>query len=375
VIPHSRPARREAIAGSPAARVEARAERWGLAALVGGLLITVILMSGTRVALAGADSLGNLAAWTAAAFAGVAFAASFIVESWRGHADWRRRLPFVKRAVDLVAMSLAMAMLAYLVVLAVANLFQLGFRGLTVDALGGGALAGAAAAAATYASALSGARVTTDGLATLATLVLFIGTMASMLSSPDESWWQLHFSQLGNLADGAAYRFNLALILTGLVVTVLANYVGHDLEQGLVARGVDPRWRVRLLAWLFAGIGICMTVAGIVPDAVSVPLHVTAATGMVVVFGVFVFCAVRVLPGLPAEVAGFSLFVVIGILVAVALWVPIGYFNLTGTEFIAAGLLFAWLLVFVRAISAYSHGDPNPDAPVPARPIDESSAG
>lgn len=364
MIPHSHPARRDAIAGSPAARVEARAERWGLAALVGGLLITAIVMSGSRWSLAASGpSLGNLAAWIAAGFAGIAFAVSFVIESRRGHAEWRRRLPWAKRAVDLVAMSLAMAMLAYLVVLAVANLFQLGFRGLTVDALGGGALAGAAAAAATYASALSGARVTTDGLATLATLVLFIGTMASMLSSPDESWWQLHFSQLGNLDDGAAYRFNLALILTGLVVTVLANYVGHDLEHGLVARGVDPHWRVRLLTWLFAGIGICLVIAGLVPDAVSVPLHVSAASGMVVIFGVFVFCAVRVLPGLPAELAGFSLFVVIGIVVAVALWAPIGYFNLTGTEFIAAGLLFAWLLVFVRAIGAYSHGDAH-EAPV-----------
>lgn len=369
MIPHSHPARRDAIAGSPAARVEARAERWGLAALVGGLLITVVVMAGSRWSLAGGGpSLGNLAGWIASACAGLAFAASFIIESWRGHALWRRRLPMVKRLIDLLAMSLAMAMLAYLVVLAVANLFQLGFRGLTVDALGGGALAGAAAAAATYAAALSGARVTTDGLATLATLVLFIGTMASMLSSPDESWWQLHFSQLGNVDDSSAYRFNLALILTGLVMTVLANYVGHDLELGFVARGVAPAGRVRTLAWLFAGIGICLIVAGVVPDAVSVPLHVGAASGMVVIFVVFVLCAVRLLPGLPAEVAGFSLFVVIGILVAVVLWVPIGYFNLTGTEFIVAGLLFAWLLVFVRAIGAYSHGEP------PAEPGSSAAA-
>jgi hypothetical protein len=40
--------------------------------------------------------------------------------------------------------------------------------------------------------------------------------------------------------------------------------------------------------------------------------------------------------------------------VAVLLWVPIHYYNLTGMEFIAAGLLFAWLTVFVRAIAAYA---------------------
>lgn len=354
-------ARAEARAAARAAvRVETRAERWGVAAFVVGAVVTIAIMlvRGERMPLAGAASLGNLAGWIAAACAGIVFALSFIAEMRAGHAEWRRRLPLAKRVVDLVAMSIAMAMLAYLLVLAVANLFQLGFVGLTVDPLGGGALAGGAAAALTYAAAVSGARVTTDGLATLATLVLFIGTMASMLSAPDQSWWQLHFSQLGNSDDASGYRFNLALIVTGLVVTVLANYVGHDLERGLLARGVDPQWRVRTLSWLFAGIGLCLAVAGFVPDAVSFPLHVGAATGMVVVFGVFVFCALRFLPGLPRELAGFSLIVVIGILVAVALWVPIGYFNLTGMEFIAAGLLFAWLLVFVRATNAYAAGDP-----------------
>ena len=39
---------------------------------------------------------------------------------------------------------------------------------------------------------------------------------------------------------------------------------------------------------------------------------------------------------------------------SVVLWIPIGYYNLTGMEFIAAGLLFAWLTVFVRMSAAYA---------------------
>lgn len=363
-------------AARAAVRVESRAERWGVAAFAVGAIITIVVMAaiGERMPLAGADSLGNLAGWIAAAFAGVAFPLSFLAERRAGHAAWRERLPFAKRAVDLVAMSVAMAMLAYLLVLAVASLFQLGFVGLTVEPLGGGALAGAAAGAMSYAAAISGARVTTDGLATLATLVLFVGTMASMLSSPDQSWWQLHFSQLGNSGDASGYRFNLALIVTGLVITVLANYVGHDIELGLVARDVEPAWRVRLLSWLFAGIGICLAVAGFVPDAVSFPLHVGAASGMVVVFAAFVFCALRLLPDLPHEFRAFSLFVVIGIIVAIVLWVPIGYFNLTGMEFIVAGLLFAWFMVDVRAIAAYAHGSNGTSGPG-ADAAPEASAG
>ena len=339
------------------ARVEVHAERWGVGAFAIGGLVTVVAMGGERLPLAGPDSLGALAAWVAAASTGLAFAVCFVIEARRGRAAWRAALPLPKRVLDLVAMSAAMAMLSYLLVLAVASVFQLGFHGHTVAPLGGGALAGAAAAALTYMGARSGALVTADGHAALATLVLFLGTMASMLSTPDQSWWQMHFSQLGNVRGDAGYRFNLALILTGLVITALSNYVGHDIELGLRARGVDPRRRVPVLTWLFAGIGICLIVAGSVTDAVNRPVHVGVATGMTVVFAVFVVLSLRFLPGLPREIAGLSLFVVIGILVAVVLWVPIGYFNLTGVEFIAAGLLFAWLLVFARAIDAYAVGD------------------
>jgi hypothetical membrane protein len=349
------------------ARTEVHAERWGVGAFVVGGLVTVIAMGGSRLPLAGPDSVGGLAAWVAAASTGLAFAVCFALEARSERSAWRAGLPLPKRVLDLLAMSGAMAMLSYLLVLAVASVFQLGFHGLTVDPLGGGALAGAAAAALTYMAARWGAHVTADGLAALATLVLFVGTMASMLSTPDESWWQMHFSQLGNVRGDAGYRFNLALIVTGLVITVLSNYVGHSIESGLRARGVDPKRRTTVLTWLFAGIGLCLIVAGSVTDALSRPIHVGVATGMTVIYAVFAVLSVRYLPGLPREVAGLSLFVVIGILAAVALWVPIGYFNLTGVEFIVAGLLFAWLLVFSRAIDAYALGDiQTTDASAPA---------
>jgi len=352
--------------------MESVATRWAVSAFAISATLTIVVMWGDHWPLAvETKSVGNLGAWVASVFAGIAFGTSFIIESRRGYDSWRQRMPLIKRIIDVGAMTAAMAMLSYLVVLAVANLFQQGFRGMFIDPLGGGALVGAATAAFTYAAFLSGSRVTADGLAMLATLVLFTGTMASMLSTPDASWWQLHFSQLGNSSQSAGYKFNLALIFTGLVVTVLANYVGRDVELGLIARGTDPKTRTRQLSWLFAGIGICLMIAGLVPDAVSFPIHVGAASGMVVLFGVFVLCALRFLPGLPKEVSGFSLLVIIGIVVAIALWIPIGYYNLTGMEFIAAGLLFAWLLYFVRAIGVYARTD----APTVARSDAGATAG
>ena len=322
--------------------------------------------------LGGGESVGSLAALLAAIAAGPAFAVSFALERRRGHLAWRNSLPRAKRVTDLIALSAAMMMLAALVVVAVAvavaELFQLGFRGLTIDPFGAAALVAAAVGTMTYVASVSGARVTSTGVASLATLVLFIGTLASMVSASQGDWWRFHFSELGNESGYAGYQFNLSLITTGAVITALANFVAHDLEVGLRAHVDTPQRRARLFAWLLAVIGLCLMVAGFVPDAVAFPVHVGAASGMVVVFGVLVGCLLTLVPGIRRDIAVFSVLVVAGIVVAVALWVPIDYYNLTGSEFIIAGLLFAWLMLFVRQARAYA------DAAAPARPVPAAAA-
>lgn len=262
-------------AGSSGLALESRATRFAIVAFVLTGVVTIFVFHGTHAPLAGEGSVGALAAWAAGGFAAVAFATSFTIEVRRGHAAWRARLPLVKRLIDVFGMSMAMGILAYLIVTAVAQLFQQGFLGMTVDAYGGGVLSGAAAAALVYAASLAGARVTSEGLAMLATLVLF------------------------------------------------------------------------------ACIGVLLAIVGLVPDAVNFAVHVGSASGMVVLFVVYATVALRRLPGVPKDFGGFTVGIVVGIAVSILLWIPIGYYNLTGMEFIAAGLLFAWLMVFVRMATVY----------------------
>ena len=262
-------------AGSSGLALESRATRFAIVAFVLTGVVTIFVFHGTHAPLAGDGSIGALAAWAAGGFAAVAFATSFTIEMRRGHAAWRARLPLVKRLIDVFGMSMAMGILAYLIVTAVAQLFQQGFLGMTVDAYGGGVLSGAAAAALVYAASLAGARVTSEGLAMLATLVLF------------------------------------------------------------------------------ACIGVLLAIVGLVPDAVNFAVHVGSASGMVVLFVVYATVALRRLPGVPKDFGGFTVGIVVGIAVSILLWIPIGYYNLTGMEFIAAGLLFAWLMVFVRMATVY----------------------
>ena len=51
----------------------------------------------------------------------------------------------------------------------------------------------------------------------------------------------------------------------------------------------------------------------------------------------------------------FWTFRVLGLLVvAILLWIPIGYYALTGVEFVSAGLLFSWFIVYARTLEIYA---------------------
>lgn len=204
------------------ARIESLAIRWALIAFVVVALVSGFLMRGGRLPLGGDDSFGRITAWVGGAAAGIVFAIAYTGANRRAEQAWRRRLPLPRRVFDTIVLTIAFATVSALSVEAATRLFQRGFVGMTIDAVGGAALAGACGAFLAYIAGVFGARVVTANLAALATLVLFIGTMASMLTAPDERWWEYHFSQLGNQAGStSAAAFNGALILTGLIITVL----------------------------------------------------------------------------------------------------------------------------------------------------------
>lgn len=352
---------------------ESRASVSALAAFAVGFTVIAISMWGERLPLAGAHSLATRTAWMTAGVTAAAFVVAFVGATRDGTQPWRRRLPAAKRLVDLIALTLAVAAVSSLAVEALANLFQLGFVGLTVDALGGGALAGAVAAASAYFVSGLGSDVTTESLAVLATAVLLVGTMASMLTASDARWWELHFSQLGNLGGNSGATFNGALVLAGLVITVVANYAARDAARGLRLHRAeadlaqdpgeaftadDPERRiarrVSAITWLFTAIGLMMCVAGLIHDALNSFVHVGAASGMVVAFGLVAVLSLFALPGLPHEYRVLTVAVLAGVVVSIVLWIPVGYYNLTGVEFVSAGLIFSWFIVFSRVIAAYA---------------------
>ncbi|GAA1640472.1 hypothetical protein GCM10009700_29080 [Brevibacterium sanguinis] len=335
-------------------RLESLATRLSVIAFVIVALGVGVSIRGETIPLGGEDSLGALTGWWTALTAGLGFGLSYLLAGRRTELAWRRRLPLVKRALDLLALTSAVALVANIAMHAIFQVFQLGFLGLEVDWLGGAALAGAAASVMTYFAVVIGDEVTSVVVVGLVVTGLFMGTLASMIQSPEATWWQFHFSRLGNDTGVNGYQFNVSLLITGLLLTTLANFIGRDIDLGLRHRGIREPGRVTVLTWEFAAIGICMIVVGLVPDAVNFPVHVSAGAGMVVAFVAFFLTLLRMIPGLPRDFTATSFTVIAAIAVSIALWVPLGYYNLTGMETMAAGVLFAWLFLLARMTRAYA---------------------
>ena len=72
-------------------------------------------------------------------------------------------------------------------------------------------------------------------------------------------------------------------------------------------------------------------------------------------------------PSVSATFAALGWLFLAVIVVAAVLWFPVGYYNLTAVELIAASLIFAWLIILIRNLAAVDADQL--EANLPARPL------
>ena len=182
------------------------------------------------------------------------------------------------------------------------------------------------------------------------------GMIVSMLLAENPFWWHAFFSELGTGQAGilSFWTFNTTLTVSGLVLTTLSSFITQDLFTWARARESAGRRRARIavLRWGLVAIGLCMMGAGIVPINFSDPVHSTFIRILGVVFVIMLATIQLWLPGFPPAVYVASyLMVALGV-AATLLWYPLRYYNLTGFELAMAGIVYAWLVVFIRNLDA-----------------------
>ena len=180
---------------------------------------------------------------------------------------------------------------------------------------------------------------------------LVVGAFTSALTSSDPQWWQAHFSALGAASDASGITFNFTLILTGVVLTTLADFLTHDLSLWAAHTG-EPNWKVVFVRVGFIVLGIMLAMVGVIPVNRSLFWHNMVTY---VAVGAFVVMLVAV-PFLFRRLSGgfVGVTIVVAAMMALGGWLNlgVGYLNITAFEIAAVGTVFIWLILFIRSVSA-----------------------
>jgi hypothetical membrane protein len=338
----------DGAAPAPTLRVESAAVYLALlAGVIGAVYGLVIALVFPDLSMSGVWSFGVFAAIGA----GVISAAISWLGYWRSRhrpgQEWRRSLAPWKFTVNTISVVIVHTALAYLATYVVFLVLSLGFVGLPVITFWAVVLMAVTLGMTAYIVFLSVARMTTQRMSSLLMAFIVLGTLTSMVTTPDKEWWKLHFSQLGTFDDMSSWIFNGTLIAGGLLVTTFAVYIANDMRALAQAGRLSNHSSPRTVSTLFVIMGIMLAGVGIFPVDVSMPLHNLSATGMAVMFMVLLIGGPRFLRGMPRTYF-VSAWAFLGALVASIVGFVTMYFSLTAFEIVVFALIFGWIAVFIR---------------------------
>ncbi len=342
----------------------------GLGFILGALVALVVL--DPPAPLFGKGSVGEGAALTGGAVSGLSFLTVMILVGSTRMA-WQRRLSRFRRVVDLVGLTLVHAVISMLATAAVFAVFADAFRALDLDRWAGSFLIGGACAVGAYVAASSAASLTTSSLSLLVAVFLVVGAFTSALTSSDPQWWQAHFSALGTASDASGITFNFTLILTGVVLTALADFLTHDLTRWAEHTG-EPHWKAVFVRVGFIVLGIMLGMVGVIPVNESLFWHNMVTYGAIGAFVVMLIAVPFLFRHLSGGFVGVT--AVVAAMMALGGWLNLGakYLNITAFEIAAVGTVFLWLILFTRSVSAAVADIPEVAGPSEAVAIPPASA-
>jgi hypothetical membrane protein len=178
------------------------------------------------------------------------------------------------------------------------------------------------------------------------------GAMVSMITSPNPYWWEIHFSSLGGGTSLSAAAFNLTLLVGGLTLVGLADLVAEEFARWQDGRAELRGVRVNMIRLSIAAMGVFLACVGIFAYDTHLLVHNLAAGMMTIVFVALALSVSGLAPGIGRAFYIFSYAMAGGVVLSLWLCTDVGYLNLTSLELVLAGIIFAWLTVFVRQIAA-----------------------
>ncbi|MCH6469284.1 hypothetical protein [Sinomonas terrae] len=355
-----------------AVRTEARAVQMAGLAVVVSFVAAFIAFAGRRPSLSGDHGVGDVAGLVGGAVAVIVLPLAYRHTFDHPQHHWLVERPAWRRYLGVLALAVVHGAIAFMAAWAGFRIFQQAFGDLTFDPFAGAIEAAVVGGLSAYATYQSGARMNSYLLSNLLATYLAAGVLTSMVTTKNPNWWEINFSALGAANSGVAWTFNVTLVTGGIVITMLAEYVTRDIQalaafradrfaslsadHGLARRGRRPGRttdvRTRPVFACLVLMGLMLTGTGLVPVDVYMPGHNIFATSMSGTFVVLVVGLPWWLPGVSRtfQVTGFVMLG--GAVLAVVLWYPLGYYNMTAMEMFVAGVVLGWLVLLIRNLAA-----------------------
>jgi hypothetical protein len=325
---------------------ESAGQMVGIGAAGISLVVGPFVFRSSGTPLSGEVSLATVTSVLVAVLGGAAFAAAY-VRMARRTARWANR-PMVWRVADALALTIAAASIAAMAALAAYTLFQRMFQGLLLGRIAATLLTSVTAAAGCYLLTTIAQGMSSSGVAVLLVSFLGAGVVASTLSADNPGWWQSNFSALGISTSSSASAFNFTVVIAGIVLTTLADYLSADLGRWpRIGRRTVLAVRIVLTV-----IGLTLIGLGVIPVNLSRLVHDIFAVTAIVGFGLLILAAPALLRTLPSTFI-VTTWVFGGLmLVIVLLWKPGRAYNFTAVELLSVLIIFAWLALLARTVAS-----------------------
>lgn len=324
-------------------------------AAIGGVIAfiaSLVLFSGSVVPLFARLSIGTAAALLAAAIGIIVFFAAAYGARDSHIGSWMKRLRWF---ISTFALAFVHASICFLLYAGVFFIMNDSFKGLVFDSMTASLLVGVSVAISSYIIALVASRLTALGVSGVLAVFVLSGAVTSMVTADDPHWWERHFSALGAYSSGgvSSYTFNLTLIIAGLVIVSLVEYISSDFAKLRHKGRLSAALRRHTIGATLALVGVFLACVGIFPYDTQPLLHNVSAGGMAILFVGLVMLLPLLAPMLSRAFFVLSYGLMVALVVCWWLFVgPIQYLNLTAFEMIAAAIIFGWLIVFIRQIAA-----------------------
>jgi hypothetical membrane protein len=354
-----------------ATRAESAHVAIGVAGALAGLAVGLLALRGTAP-LSGSGSIGQVAALTVLG-CGTTTSAFVLATRTMRSLPWFGARPRWRRVVDVAGLSLIHGLLGLFLTGALFAVFQQAFQGVALDRFAGTFWVAAAGAAAAYIVSASVSALSGRSLATLLAAFLTVGVLASALSAPDPYWWERYFSELGEGRGLSSTTFNLTLLLTGIALLTVVEFIAHDLDRWARATG-ESRAVVTTVRVLLTLVGVLVALVALVSRTVSVFWHDVVAQLLVVVFGLALLVLPVLLRRLPGTLTWFTAAAFALLVTVIVLFAGLGYLNMTAFEMGAAVIVYVWLLLLIRTVSAAAEGLPEVTAGPGTRPAGPAGA-